>query len=568
MKDKVIEILSQTISVRYGQDVSVELERPEEQFGDWSTNIAMKLAGPLQRSPRDLAQEIVDELQGSEMFSAVGVAGPGFINLTLSDEVLLGSLEIAPDKTLKDLKVLVEYSDPNPFKPLHAGHLYTSIVGDVIARLVENAGAKTVRLNFGGDVGMHVGKTMYGVLNGEHPDLSEIAGESLESRMDYLGKSYSKGNTLYDENVQSKIDINLVNKIVYSFYLQGEFFDNTNFSSTQGIQIRIEQIRENYELGKKWSYDFFKDLYKELEIVAFDRFIPESEVAERGLKVVREHTPSVFKESDGAIVFEGELYGLHTRVFINNEGLPTYEAKDVGLSLLKWEDYHFDESIIITANEQTQYMQVVIKAIEQFAPEPAQKTKHLTHGVVKLAGGVKMSSRAGNILGALDILQAAREAGQASGQAVGEDVVLAAVKYSFLKNRIGGDVVYDPQESITTEGNSGPYLQYAHARACSILTKADKQYELKVDKFERNERSLALKLSKYAESIELATNELAPHHICTYLFELSQTFNRFYESTPVIGSGRQSIRLALVKNYADTLRNGLALLGISAPDSM
>ncbi|MCA9324190.1 arginine--tRNA ligase, partial [Candidatus Saccharibacteria bacterium] len=269
-------------------------------------------------------------------------------------------------------------------------------------------------------------------------------------------------------------------------------------------------------------------------------------------------------ESDGAVVFDGEARGLHTRVFINNEGLPTYEAKDVGLSLTKWNDYHADQSIIITANEQAQYMQVVIKAIEQFEPDAARTTKHLTHGVVKLSGGVKMSSRKGNILSAFDILQAAREAGDSS-----EETMLAAVKYALIKNRIGGDIVYDPKESIATEGNSGPYLQYAHARAKSILRKSEAQTpKIDTTQLEAGERTLVRKLAQFADTVELATTELAPHHICTYLYELAQEFNRFYEQNKVIGDVREAERLWLVSCYADTLNNGLSLLGIHAPEQM
>jgi arginyl-tRNA synthetase len=209
---------------------------------------------------------------------------------------------------------------------------------------------------------------------------------------------------------------------------------------------------------------------------------------------------------------------------------------------------------------------VVLKAIEQFAPELVAATKHLTHGIVKLKGGVKMSSRKGNILRAVDVLDAAAEANK---KAIGKDdnqVVLGAVKYAFLKQRTGGDIVYDPDESVSIEGNSGPYLQYAHARACSILTKAKEPGVL--DALDENERSLARKLGEYTEVVDKATDELMPHHICTYLYELAQTFNRFYEKTKVVGSERETQRAQLVASYAQTLKDGLGLLNIAAPDHM
>jgi arginyl-tRNA synthetase len=319
------------------------------------------------------------------------------------------------------------------------------------------------------------------------------------------------------------------------------------------------------------SYEFFANFYEQLEVHPFDRYIPESEVTELGyFTVIEQSEKGVFEKSEGAIIFDGEKYGLHKRVFVNSEGLPTYETKDVGLSLTKWKDYHFDESIIITANEQSQYMQVVIKAIEQFEPEPAQKTKHITHGVVKLTGGVKMSSRRGSVLYAKDIIDSATEAGKQSGSAKNNSIVLASIKYAFLKNKIGGDIIYDPLESISLEGNSGPYLQYAHARAQSILRKSKitnpkLESSVGLDKFER---SLVRKLSEYTGIIESSVAELAPHMLCGYLYELAQQFNRFYENSSVIGSDREELRIALVKKYTSTLRAGLYLLGIDAPDKM
>ncbi len=550
------KVIAEAAKELFDIDVDVSLERTDEQFGDFACNIAMQLAGKLKGNPRDIAQQLAEKLASSEAISTADLAGPGFLNITLTDEALLEMSQAQPESILNGQKILVEYSDPNPFKPLHAGHLYTTLVGDVIARLVENAGAETIRLNFGGDVGMHVGKTMWAVikeLGGE--DVEKLKALPTDTLGLWMGQRYVEGNNAFDDDEAANAEIREVNKHVYQVHADGD------------CESSFAQI---YWYLRDQSYEFFKQLYEELQVKSFDRFIPESEVAAPGLKAVQEHTPGVFQESDGAVVFNGDAHGLHTRVFINNEGLPTYEAKDVGLSLTKWNDYHPDRSIIITATEQKQYMQVVIKAIEQFEPDAAHATTHLTHGVVKLTGGVKMSSRKGNILSAFDILEAARAAGKQSGQAENEEVVLAGIKYAFVKSRLGGDIIYDPNESIATEGNSGPYLQYAHARARSILRKAEDAVQKNTDTPDLNpaERTLVRKLGEYAEVVEQATAELAPHIICTYLYELAQTFNRFYEQTKVIGSDNEAFRLHLVDNYASTLKNGLELLGIHAPEQM
>ena len=540
-------------------DVSAELTRPGEQFGDYATNVALQLAKQVGRNPREIGEALAEKLRSHEKLAKVEVAGPGFLNLTLKDETLLESLAAETAKVHDGQTILVEYSDTNPFKPLHAGHLYTTLVGDMIARLVERAGAKTVRLNYGGDVGLHVGKSMWAIvkyLDGEHPEM--LGDIPVTERPAWLGARYVEGNNAYEENEAAKQEIVATNRKVYELHSGGD---------------RDSAFAQIYWTCRQWSYDYFEVLYNQLQVHPFDRFIPESEVTPLGLKTVQEQLEKdVYQVSDDAVIFDGEKFGLHKRVFINSEGLPTYEAKDVGLSLTKWQDYHFDESIIITAEEQKQYMQVVIKSIEQFAPEPAERTKHLTHGFVKLQGGVKMSSRKGNVVTALEILDSARKAGEETGTNPSEETMLAAVKYAFAKNRIGGsDIIYDPKESIALEGNSGPYLQYAHARARSILAKAktpNSELQTPNPEFTEGERSLVRKLGEYTETVDRAVAELMPHHICTYLYELAQEFNRFYEKNRVIGDAREAVRLNLVQRYADTLKNGLELLGIHAPDKM
>lgn len=557
MKSLLAENIKKICLDLYSVEVEVTLDRPLEEFGDFATNVAMHLVKPLKKNPQEIAKSISAKLEELDFVKTVDVAGPGFINITLTDTALMKSAQLKLEPALKNKKVVVEYSDPNPFKPLHAGHLYTTLVGDAIARLVENAGAKTIRINYGGDVGLHVAKSMWAIirnLGGENPDkLAKIAEVDMPV---WLGERYVEGNNAYEDDEPAKDDIIKINKKVYDLHTKGD------------KESKFAQI---YWTCRESSYNFFTQLYKDLQVRAFDRFIPESEVTPLGLKTVRlQQEAEVFELSDGAVVFDGEKYGLHTRVFINSAGLPTYETKDVGLSLVKWQDYNFDESIIITASEQAQYMQVVLKAIEQFEPEPALKTRHLTHGVVKLQSGVKMSSRKGNIVSAFDILEAARLAGEKSGASENDVIMLSAVKYAFLKNRIGGDIAYDPVESIAMEGNSGPYLQYAHARARSILQKSTiKEYSQNIDgDLDKAERSLLRKLTEYPEVVSSATLELAPHLICSYLYELAQNFNRFYEQSKVVGDAREAIRLYLVNKYAGTLKDGLALLGIQAPDSM
>ena len=554
MKEELDQKVGLAVKELFGADVKIELTRPDEQFGDYATNVALQISKQLGKNPREIGEALAEKLRADliDQISEVTVAGPGFINLKLNDTALLKALKSEPAKSLAGQVVVAEYSDPNPFKVLHAGHLYTSIVGDAIANLLEQAGAEVHRVNFGGDVGLHVGKTMWAVLReigGENPDQLS----SVNNKSEWLANLYVKGTQAYEDDERTKAEIIELNKRVYKIH------DDNDHDSP------FAQI---YWTCRQWSYDYFNAFYESIG-TKFEKYYPESQTAPIGITAVREQIGKVYEESEGAIIFDGEKHGLHTRVFINSEGLPTYETKDVGLVMLKEQDYHPDRSIIITGNEQEQYLAVVLKSVEQFAPDLVKGTNHLTHGLVKLAGGVKMSSRLGNILRAVDVLDVAAEANKKHNEQESNDTVLGAVKYAFLKNRMGGDIIYDPVESVSLEGNSGPYLQYAHARASSILRKVEGANEIpeKVT-FEAGERSLARKISEYTEVVDKATAELMPHLIATYLYELAQIFNRFYENNRVIGEQRQSIRLDLVAKYAQILKSGLGLLGIAAPDKM
>ena len=557
MEEQISLAIKSSIKAVFDIEMPVQLEIPEEQFGDFSTNVAMQLAGKLGKAPFEIANTLVQKLQ-AELTDVAKVSAikPGFINFSLSDSALFLALDKQPPKPLLGEVIVVEYSDPNPFKVLHAGHLYTSIVGDAIANLLEWSGANVHRVNYGGDVGMHVAKTLWSMeteLNGSLPD--KYASLSIDERAEWMAERYVDGSQQFESSPEAKVEISEINKQIYEI------------QETKDHDSHLAQL---YWMTREWSYEYFHKFY-DLIGTKFEKFYTESEVEELGLSTVREElAKGVYEESQKAIVFKGEKFGLHTRVFISSEGLPTYEAKEVGLIIRKFDDYHFNKSIIITANEQDQYMAVVLKSIEQFNPELVRATTHLTHGIVKLVGGVKMSSRLGNFLRAVDVLNSASAANK---QLTGKDnqaSVLGAVKYSLLRTRMGGDIIYDPLESVSIEGNSGPYLQYAYARARSILNKVARMPEYNTDYTVLNpsERSLLRKMGEFIEVIEQASVEFMPHQVCTYLYELAQIFNRFYEQNRVIDDERQDLRIMLVERYSKILKQGLDLLGIPAPETI
>lgn len=550
--------LASVIQELFNTDVRAELTRPEPQFGDYATNVALQLAGRLGKQPREVAEQLAAKLREAygDKAAEITIAGPGFINIRVSDAVLAAAAEAGPTNAPRGFEgqvVVTEYSDPNPFKVLHAGHIYTSVVGASISNIIEMAGGQVHRVNFGGDVGLHAAKTMWAILQDLGGELPEKLKDIPENgRSEWMAACYVKGTAAYEDDDHAKPEITELNKRIYQLFAE-------NDHDSPFAQI--------YWTCRQWSYDYFNAFYARIG-TPFEKYYPESDVAPLGLQTVREQlAKGVYKESDGAVVFEGEPYGLHTRVFINGQGLPTYEAKDVGLIMQKWQDYHFDRSVVITGNDIEEYMKVVLKSVEQFAPQLVERTTHFTHGNVKLQGGVKMSSRKGNFLRAVDVLDAANEANKASTGREDEQAVLGAVKYAFLKQRIGADIIFEPKESVSLEGNSGPYLQYAHARARSVLKKGGAATEHLSD-LDEYERGLARKISEYPEVLDKAVRELLPHYICTYLYELAQAFNRFYEHAQVVGDPREATRLKLVELYADVLKDGLTLLGIAAPEHM
>lgn len=554
VKTALVKAVKQVFDVQ----LEVEVSRPDPQFGDFSSNLAMQLAPMLNKSPRDIAEKLVQYLESEkpDWLARVEIAGPGFINIFISDKYLFNTFSNKPIQVYKGQHIIAEYSDPNAFKALHAGHLYTTLVGNAVANILEASGAKVMRLNYGGDVGLHAAKAMWGILRslgGENPEkLDDI---TIPERPTWVGKCYVDGNTAYESDEKAKQEIIDINKKIYQLH------ENDDTKS---------DFAQIYWTCRQWSYDGFKKLYETLGVHAFDEYIPESLVTPLGIKTVSEGEASgVFEKSEGAVIYSKDKSNLHTRVFITKEGLPTYEAKELGLAVYKWQKYKFDQSFVITGNDIIEYMKVLFSAMSHFYPEVPKRTHHLTHGVIKLSGGRKMSSREGNVLMASDIIESAVAANKKMSDKDDYRVSIGAIKYSFLKQRLGGDIIYDPAESISLNGNSGPYLQYAHARARSILAKAGGKNEpFNIDKLDEFERPLVAKLSQYVDVVAQAASDYMPHHICSYLHELAQIFNRFYDNSKVIGDTREGLRKELVLRYAETLKTGLGLLGIEAPDSM
>lgn len=554
------------------------VEHPgDETRGDYATNAALPAfhifaqKGEGYSSPKELAEKIKAELEKDEELGKVvrkiEVARPGFINFWLKEDWLIGELRRAIDakesygenEGLKGKRVMVEFTDPNPFKEFHIGHLMSNTIGESLVRLVAAQGATVRRANYQGDVGLHVAKSIWGwqkKMVEKGITFEDLANKGLKERVNYLGRAYAFGATKFEEDEKAKEEINNLNKTIY---------DQSD-----------EKINFLYESGRKWSLDYFETIYSRLG-TKFDEYFFESEAGGVGLTVVEEGlVKEVFEESQGAIIFAGEKYGLHTRVFRNKLGLPTYEAKDLGLAKTKYGRWPYDLSVIVTANEIDEYFKVVLKAMSLLYPELAAKTKHISHGLMKLKSG-KMSSRTGNIVtgeGLLDelkevVLEKIGERDVEDKEEVANRIAVSALKYTVLKQAVGGDIVYNPEKMTSLEGDSGPYLQYVFARCSSVLKKAKGQVKLVGLISNEEERGVARWLYRYGEVVKVAGENFSPHLVATYLTELAQRYNLFYNKHQIVGSGQtEAFRLGITMAVRQVIKNGLSLLGIEVVEKM
>ena len=626
--------------------VSPMVSVPENPaHGDFSTNVALKMP-----NPRKFAEELKNTIQKDQTISRAGIidrveiAGPGFLNLYLSEASLVNqvgevlkkgkaygfspkstsakatggqsrlktifkkgkktdgktggstdnknsskngkigqeisrktaarkyparqnnvgegarSSETIPESASR--RIMIEFADPNPFKEIHIGHVRNITLGESFCRLMESRGNQVRRANYEGDVGLHVAKSLWGLerLGKDAIDVSGV-GLDIQQKAALLGRAYAVGSKAFEAEKSVSEDIIALNKKIYAMG---------------------ESIVALWRKGRQWSLDYFDTVYARLG-THFDRYYFESEVAPLGVAIVEKHTGrnlpvgrQGFEKSEGAIVYRGEKVGLHTRVFVTKEHYATYEAKDLALAPLKYSEWPYDLSIIMTGNEQSEYFRVMLAALAQINPDLATKPRHIPFGMVRLTTG-KMSSRTGEVITADWLIEEAKKKirailsksasnySEAQQNDIAEKAAIAAVKYSMLRVNAISDIAFDIEASVSFEGDSGPYLQYTYARARSVLRKAGQGTGDREQGLNPEERLLARQIIQFPDVVADAAENFAPNTICTYLFHLAQQFNLFYAHNPILGDPK---RLTLTAATAQVLKNGLYLLGIDVLEQM
>lgn len=551
MIDEVNHIIREALTslgYKIPDNFSVEAST-NNNHGDYASNVAMILAKDLTQNPQEIAQSIVAKITSTSTFEKVEVAATGFINFWLSKAALMQNL--ADNSSLASKKYLVEFAQPNTHKEFHIGHLRGIITGESICRILEKSGAKITRGNYQGDVGMHIAKAMWGINK-----LGTTESEDLLDRIKFLGTAYVEGNKAYEEG-EAKSEIEEINKKIY--------------------EKSDPKLLDLYQQTRSWSLEYFQSIYDRLS-VKFDRLYFESEVAELGKKIALDAlNKTILVKSQGAIIFPGSQFGLHDRVFISSQGTPTYEAKDIGLALLQFKEYNPDKIFHVVGPEQTGYFQVLFAALAKIMPESKNREKHIAYGWVRLKEG-KMSSRQGNVVTGLWLLEQVKNKiieKYKLPPEVAEQIMIGAVKYSFLKVNLASEIAFDIDESISIEGNSGPYIQYTVARIFGLFRKAGiyvksiDQNSQKTADLEDKEKQILRKLIHYPEIVYKSAQSIAPHYICEYLYQLAETYNSYYGSVRILSDEKnKNSRLALSLSVAKVLKNGLDLLGIPSPERL
>ncbi|MFI5260555.1 MAG: arginine--tRNA ligase [Candidatus Paceibacteria bacterium] len=550
MEERIRKAISDYLTSAGAGETAFVVTRPTEAaHGDYATNAALAAAKVLNKNPRELADELsrylIDAL-GADLVSHVSAAGPGFVNIRLSPEAVRFAIAEADAQGAEwgkgganaGQRVMVEYSNPNAFKEMHIGHLVGTIVGESVSRLVQNTGATVMRDTFGGDIGPNVAKALWGLR------FNNIT-EPTTARE--IGEAYVVGSNAYETNAEAKVEIDALNQSVY-VGTDRELMELWR----KGRDLSVEEFRRIWKLlGTHFDFEFF-----------------DSDTTETGIRIVMDGlNKGIFEKSDGAVIYNGEKKGVHTMVFITSHDTPTYEAKDIGLAFLKEERWSSDSNIIVTGNEQTGRFKTVIAALEDIAPLLAAKTKHVATGFLKLMSG-KMSSRTGTVITADDFIRdvVTQASEKNDDPLIAEQVAIGAIKYMVLRQAPGSDIIFDPEKSLSLEGDSGPYLQYSLVRTKKIISSAS-----------TNEKGTEMPPTPYAiervilhfpEIAARAASELAPNILTTYLTELAAAWNSFYAVEQVLGSPEEAYKQRVARAFANTMTNGLNLLGIPAPERM
>ncbi|HLD89266.1 MAG TPA: arginine--tRNA ligase [Candidatus Nanoarchaeia archaeon] len=568
-KKEVIDLLKKEAELNE-EDIILEAP-PSEEMGDFAFP-CFSLSKKLKKNPVEICQELGRKIQPSELISKIECKGPYlnfFLNSRTISEKILTEINTEEDfgGGKEGKKIMVEYCAPNTNKPLHLGHLRNMSIGSAVSRILKFRGNKVIEANLMNDRGIHICKSMLAYKmwgKNSNPKSSKKKPDHFVGAYYVMFSQRAKGDKSLEEQA-----LKMLND-----FEQGD--------------------KKTTVLWKKmnnWAYRGFNQTFREFGI-KFDRVYYESEFYAKGKEIVGEglHRGIFKKDEKGAIIADLEKFGLPNKVLVRADGTAIYITQDIALAEIKFEEHNLDNSIYVVASEQNLHFQQLFRILELLGHKSADKNHHLSYGLVNLPEG-RMKSREGTVVDADDLFaemkKLAKEEIEKRHEKLNKkelakrtnEIGIGAIKYFMLRVDPSRDMLYDPKESISFEGETAPYIQYAHARICSILKKYGNKSrktkagnEVNFGLLNKNEEIMLVKhLSKFPEIVEASSKTLKPYHIAGYAYELAKKFNEFYHTCIVIDNTNKELteaRILLVECVRKILEKSLYLLGISAPKRM
>ena len=575
----------------YGQEVPekmIQLQKTRSEFEGHLTLVVFPFVKMARKAPEATAQEIGQYLQDHcEAVSTFNVV-KGFLNIVVSAKAwaqLLAAIDANPTFGYKAAGedsplVMIEYSSPNTNKPLHLGHVRNNLLGWSLAKIMEANGNRVVKTNIVNDRGIHICKSMLAWQkwgNGETPETAGKKGDHL------IGDYYVAFDKHYREEVKQLVAQGMDEEQAKQ--------EAPLIKEAHDMLVRWEQgdpeVRALWEMMNNWVYAGFDDTYKMMG-VSFDKIYYESQTYLRGKAKVEEGLEKglFFRKDDGSVWADLTADGLDQKLLLRSDGTSVYMTQDIGTAEMRFQDYPIDKMIYVVGNEQNYHFQVLSILLDRLGFKWGKDLVHFSYGMVELPNG-KMKSREGTVVDADDLMQLMIDDAYQTSMELGKFddmteeerreiarvVGLGALKYFILKVDARKNMLFNPEESIDFNGNTGPFIQYTYARIKSILRKAQDTPAALNSQTALNAKEIELiqKMNEFAAVVEQAGNDYSPSGIANYTYELTKQFNQFYHDYSILNAesddARQT-RLILAANVAKVIRNAMALLGIEVPERM
>ena len=600
IESQIMSAAIEAVKALYGQDVPekmVQLQKTRSEFEGNLTLVVFPFVKMARKSPEQTGQELGDYLVAHcEAVSSYNVV-KGFLNLVIAPAAWLSMLaDIDSDEHYGEKAadahsplVMIEYSSPNTNKPLHLGHVRNNLLGWSLAQIMQANGNRVVKTNIVNDRGIHICKSMLAWLkwgNGETPESSGKKGDHL------IGDYYVAFDKHYREEIKTLAAQYVLNGLPVEQAEEKAKQEAPLIKEAHEMLVKWEQndpeVRALWEKMNNWVYAGFDETYQKMG-VSFDKIYYESQTYLKGKAKVEEGLAKGLFErhDDGSVWADLTNEGLDQKLLLRSDGTSVYMTQDIGTAEMRFQDYPIDKMIYVVGNEQNYHFQVLSILLDRLGFKWGKELTHFSYGMVELPNG-KMKSREGTVVDADDLMElmvsdaykTSMELGkfddmtEEERREIARIVGMGALKYFILKVDARKNMLFNPEESIDFNGNTGPFIQYTYARIRSILRKADNQnsqFSILNPQLSDKEIELIQKMSEYGAAVEQAGKDYSPSGIANYCYELTKVFNQFYHDYSILGADtleQKTVRLVLAANVAKTIKNGMRLLGIEVPERM